>query len=298
MKDRWRRSIVLVHVVLFLSSATLTHGACGFPAPADTLGGDGSGILELPEVGRNGLATGMVGGMLAGSLVSSYYDWWKDNAEPFHLSSEGFFSDYSLGIDKLGHAFTSYFYFHMFHNIMEWGGFGPETSMRWAAGASVFFAVSVEIGDGLSQYGFSFEDLTFNLAGLAFGIAQVNVPFLRHFQLKWSYVPSNGYRWPPRFTDNYDAHTYWLTVDVRGLIPEDVLPWWPPCLNLALGYGVDDMQSKREFVFGLDLNLGAFEVSDPDLRMVTQTVSMFHIPAPAMKFTEEKAARFLPFHFR
>jgi hypothetical protein len=246
---------------------------------------------------RKVIATGLVGGILVGSLVSSYFDWWKDSAEPFHLVDDGLFNNYSLGIDKLGHSYTSYFYFHSFRNVMLWGGYDEGTAFWWAVGTTAFFAVSIEIGDGLSPYGFSLYDLAFNLGGLGFGMAQVAVPFLANFKLKWSYVPADGYRWPPHFTDHYDAHTYWLAVNVHNLLPHDWRDYWPEFIQLAVGYGVDDHQSKREAVIGLDLNLGAFQVGDPDLKLVQQTLDLFHYPAPAVKFTQGKAPKFKLLHW-
>lgn len=125
---------------------------------------------------RKVIATTVGGGFLVGSLVSSYYDWWKGTGEPFHFVSEGTFEDYSLGIDKIGHAYTSYCYYWTFKNVLEWGGYEHETAFWWAAGASAFFAISIEIGDGFSPYGFSFEDLAFNLEGSATAYCRQRFP--------------------------------------------------------------------------------------------------------------------------
>jgi hypothetical protein len=240
---------------------------------------------------RKVAATGVVGGMLVGSLISSYYDWWKDSAEPFHFSDDGLFNNYSLGIDKIGHAYTSYFYFHTFRNVMLWGGYDSSDAFWLAAGSSALFALSIEIGDGLSPYGFSAYDLAFNLGGLGYAMAQEAVPFLRNFSLKWSYVPEEGYRWPPHFTDHYDAHTYWLVVNVHNLLPGNWRACWPEFIQLAFGYGVDDRQSRRESVIGLDFNIGVFRAENPELRLLQQTVNLFPLPAPAVKFTEGKRPR-------
>jgi hypothetical protein len=246
---------------------------------------------------RKVVATGIVGSLLVGSLISSYYDWWKDTSEPFHFVDDGLFNNYSLGIDKIGHAFTSYFYFHTFRNVMLWGGYDPSDAFWWAAGGTSFFALSIEIGDGLSPYGFSGFDLAFNMAGLSYAMAQTAIPFLRNFNLKWSYVPSDGYRWPPHFTDHYDAHTYWLAINVHNLLPSGLQDCWPECIQLAVGYGVDDRQTRREAVIGIDFNLGAFRVGNPDLRLLQQTAAMIHLPSPAVKFTEEKPPRWYALHW-
>jgi len=241
---------------------------------------------------RKVISTALVGGLLVGSLVDSYFAWWKDASNPFTFHAEGWFNNPQLGIDKAGHLFTSYFYFHTFRNLMLWGGYDRSTALWWAAGASTFFAVSVEIGDGVSEYAFDYQDLVLNLAGIGYGMLQTDYPLLQNFNLKWSYVPRDGYRFPPRFTERYDAHTYWLTVNVHNLLPTPIRDYWPAFIQLAAGYGVDDRVSKRELVVGLDLNLEAFSVQNQELALLQKTLNMFHYPAPAVKFTQQKIPRY------
>jgi len=252
----------------------------------------------LPDAGRapvwttrKVVATGVVGCLLAGSLVGSYNDWWKDSAEPFHFVDDGLFQNYSLGVDKIGHAYTSYFYFHSFRNLLLWGGYDTSAAFWVAGGTAAFFALSIEVGDGLSPFGFSLYDLAFNIGGLGYAMAQVAVPCLRDFSLKWSYVPSGGYRWPPHFTDHYDAHTYWLTVNVHNLLPDEWSICWPEFIQLAVGYGVNKGYTRRELVVGLDLNIGALRVESPELKLLRDTVNLFHLPSPAVKMTENERPR-------
>jgi hypothetical protein len=245
---------------------------------------------------RRLVATGIVGSLLGGSLIGSYNDWWKDSAEPFHFVDDGLFNNYSLGVDKIGHAYTSYFYFHSFRNIMLWGGYDTSMAFWVAGGTAALFAVSIEIGDGLSPYGFSFYDLAFNMGGLGYAMAQVAVPYLRNFSFKWSYVPSGGYRWPPHFTDHYDAHTYWLAFNVHNLLPEKWNGFWPECIQLAVGYGVNKGYTRRELAVGIDLNIGAIDVENPELRLLRDTMNLFHVPSPAVKMTEGESPRWYVIH--
>jgi hypothetical protein len=273
---------LLVVVLLFAGQLRAQDALPESQASGDSSAGGARAII----------ATGAVGGILVGSLLSSYFDWWKGSSEPFHFTNDGLFTNYSLGIDKVGHAYTSYFYFHAFRNIMEWGGFGSRTSFWWAAGTSAFFALSIEIGDGMTSFGFSAGDLAFNMLGLGYGMLQDTYPFLQNFKLKWSYVPQDGYRWPPRFTEHYDAHVYWLTFNVHNLLPESMRDVWPEFLQLAVGYGVDDRMTRREGWFGLDFNFGAFGAQQPELRLVEQAADLIHIPLPAVKFTEGKTPKY------
>jgi hypothetical protein len=240
---------------------------------------------------RKVLATGLTAGILAGSLVESYYSWWKGAHDPFTFHAEGWFRT-NRGIDKAGHLFTSYFYFRTFRNLLLWGGYEAETAYWWAAGLSAFFALSVEVGDGLSEYAFDYQDLVFNAAGLGYGMLQTSVPALRNFNLKWSYVPDGGYRFPPRFTEHYDAHTYWLTANVNELLPESLEPYWPDVLQVGVGYSVADRVSRSEWVVGLDFNLEVLRPESQDLRLIIRTLDAFHYPAPAVKFSEKRAPEY------
>jgi hypothetical protein len=257
------------------------------------------GFSVKPEFGgRKLVATTMIGGMLVTSLIWSYDTWWRDAGRPFHFKTENWLDGYFRGLDKVGHFYTSYFYFQTFRNIMLWGGYEHSTANWWAAGAAGFFAVAVETGDGVTKdYGFDYQDIIFNFSGIGYGLLQTQVPFLKNFNFKWTYAPNEGYRFPVRFTDNYDAHTYWLSCDVNNLLPSSLEPLWPDWLNVAVGMGVDDHWTKREFLIGLDLNLQSlFRTENEDWLLVEKTVDMFHIPGPAIKWTEEKGPRYYLFH--
>lgn len=247
---------------------------------------------EAPSSFRRTVSVGMVAGSLALSVVWAFDEWWKGKSYPFHFLKEGWFDDYSLGIDKLGHAYTSYFYFNMFHTILLWGGHDEEDAFWWATGASAAFAIGVEVGDGITDYGFSYEDLTANMLGLGFGILRVKVPFMRNFSFKWSYIPEPGYNAALRFTRHYDGHTYWLAFNVHDLLPEGLQSWWPSFLQLAAGYSVADGQTRREGVIGLDFNLEIFQPPNRDIALVQKVVNMIHLPAPGIKFPEGRPAEF------
>ncbi len=257
------------------------------------------GFLTKPEfTGKKIVATGILGAWMVTSLVWSYDAWWKGTSAPFHLKSENWLNSSTLGIDKIGHFYTSYFYYNLFRNIMLWGGYDRTTAEWWAVGGAAFFALSVEIGDGFATtYGFDYQDVTFNLLGVGYGWLQHRVPMLNNFNFKWSFVPGTGYRFPVRFTDDYDAHTYWLTCDINKLLPASIEPYWPDFIQIAVGYGVDNLVTKREFIVGLDLNLlELFSPKQADLLLVIRTVDMLHLPAPAIKFTEQKVPRYYLFH--
>jgi hypothetical protein len=241
---------------------------------------------------RKTIAGVMVGGMLAVSLKWSYDTWWAEERIPFYFASENWLSGEHRGIDKIGHLYTSYFYFHILRNVMLWGGYDASSARWWGAGAAAFFAVTVELGDAVGGPGFDYQDLVFNAAGVGYAWLQTDVPFLRNFNFKWMYLPAGGLEWPPRFTKNYDAHTYWLTANVNSLLPDIIESYWPDWLQIGVGYGVDERMTKREFLIGLDIDLDVFSTTSEDVLLLRKTLNMLHIPAPAVKFTEDRAPRY------
>lgn len=240
---------------------------------------------------RKIVATGIIAGMIGTSTIWAVDAWWQGRSHPFNFYSEGWFNDYSLGMDKIGHAYTSYFYFHTFHNIMLWGGFDPSTAFWWGAGITELLAFSLEVGDGFSTFGFSYEDLVSNTLGLTYAALQTRIPWLQNFSLKWSYIPV-GQRDGLNFTQHYDSHTYWLSFNIHELLPDTWNEYWPKWLQLAAGYSVDERQTRREGVIGLDLNLEILPAPSADVLLVEKTLNMFHVPAPALKFTDGKPMRF------
>lgn len=244
---------------------------------------------------RRFIASGIMAGMIGTTVVWAADAWWQGRGHPFTFYNEGWLDDQWLGIDKVGHAYASYFYFHTFHNVMLWGGFDATKAFWWGAGITECLAIALEIGDGFSTFGFSYEDLTANTLGLAYGMLQTHVPFFQNFSLKWSYIPT-GVHNGLNFTQHYDAHTYWLSFNVHGLLPPDWKPYWPMLIQLAVGYSIDESQTRREGVIGLDFNLEVFPAPNPDILLLQKTVNMFHIPAPAVKFTEGKEPQYYLFH--
>jgi hypothetical protein len=262
-----------------------------FPSPASPADRADSLIvtegfrMEEGWTARKGISTGLAGALVIGSLVDSYYAWWKDSSRPFTFRSEGWFGGGHAGIDKLGHLFTSFFYFHTVRNLLLWGGHHPSTATWWSVGLTAFFAVSIEVGDGVSEYAFDYQDLVFNAAGLGCGLLQTEIPALRNFTLKWSFVPESGYRFPPRFTQDYDGHIYWLAVNVNALLPDELEPYWPDLLQVAGGYSVAEGGARSEYAVGFDLRLSIFDPPSPEAKLLIRTVDYFHVPMPGVKFS-------------
>lgn len=239
----------------------------------------------------------IIAGLTAQQAASVYFEykwWWENNYHPFHHENDGGFNNYSLGIDKVGHFYTSYMFSNLLYELMMWGKFS-EKSSEWVSVVLPFaWALSIELGDGFSKYAFSSQDLLANSLGIAYAVAQRKVPVLKKFTFKYSYFPSDYFRvrdmkgWS--LVSDYDGHIYWLSADVYGLLPKRFKPFWPKYINLAAGYGLQNFRPldpftdgpllKREFHFGLDFNLNSIPAKKQGWKTFLKMADHYHLPAP------------------
>ena len=236
------------------------------------------------------------------AIVLEYKWWWKGNYHPFTIQREGFWNDYSLGVDKFGHFFTSYFYFNALYNTLRWGGYDESTTMWVSVVVPALYAISLELGDGYSMYQFSPDDLLANSLGLGCAVLQVKHPFLKNFLFKWSYYPLGkryaGLHNPP--SNDYDGHIYWLSFQVHNLLPESVKGYWPRFLNLAVGYGSKNASlestgpMKRKFAVSLDYNLTELPLNGETWNAIKNIFDLIHFPAPGIRNIEGERPQFKP----
>ena len=247
----------------------------------------------------------------AASMYIEYKWWWEGNYHPFVIYSDGWFDNYSLGVDKCGHFYTSYMYFNALNEIMKWGEFKPKTRLIVSTAIPFVWALSIEIGDGFSNYNFSQADLLANSLGITYGLLQQRFPYLQNFKFKFSYYPSSYYQknnfnhWS--LTNDYDGHIYWLSMDVHNLLPATAKKYWLKYLNLSVGYGMEgfaksndpanyvhDDFKERKFCVGLDWNLSAFAIKNKTLKTTLNIVDFYHFPAPGMRKVGKESFEFKP----
>jgi hypothetical protein len=252
----------------------------------------------------------IIGGLItqqAASLYLEYKWWWKDDYHPFVMRSDGGFGNYSLGLDKVGHFYTSYMYSNLLYELMKWGNFNEKTS-EWVSVALPFaWALSIEIGDGFSSFEFSPQDLLANSIGIGYAVLQRKIPYLQHFNCKFSYFPhayylNNNFKgWS--LTSDYDGHIYWVTADIHGILPKTAKKYWPKYINMGLGYGINNFAAvihywepntvvQREFMLGLDINLNRLPIKNKSLKTFVKMADYIHLPAPGYKNTNQENWKF------
>jgi len=233
----------------------------------------------------------------AGAVFMEFQWWWRDDflykQHPFRLANDGYFYNYSYGVDKLGHLFTSYLFFHTTYDFLRWADFDEKTSVLSAIAVPAAHAIAIEIADGYSKYAFNPSDLLFNSLGIVYGVAQTQYPFLRNFNLKWSYIPTaNGGAKDPDWgpASDYSGHIYWIAIDVHNLLPESAQQYWPKFLNIAVGMGAknvsfgDTGEKKHKFAISLDWKMTELPLYGDTWDVIKKLIDKIHFPAPGIKF--------------
>ncbi len=235
---------------------------------------------------KNLVIAGLVVQQASSSLVE-YKWWWADSSYSFHFEHDGVFNNYSYGMDKIGHAYVSYLCFNAVYEAMTWADFTPKQRMYTSIALPAFWALSIEIGDAFSAYGFSVPDLTANFIGIGYGVLQHQVPFFKNINFKLSYYP----RIPEtRLSSNYDDHIYWLSFNMHNLLPGALGKKWPELINLAAGYSIEGYHSprmSRELMLGIDINLSAIKTKSKGLTAIKNVVNLIHLPSPGVQVTKE-----------
>lgn len=278
------------HLFIFLALITL----CGSPASAQHTTEHDSMFLFLP---RKDFAAYTTVAWSVGAVVMEFQWWWRDDflykQHSFRLANDGYFYNYSYGVDKLGHLFTSYLFFHTTYDFLTWANYDQKTAILSAIAVPAAHAIAIEIADGYSKYAFNPSDLVFNSIGIVYGVAQTQYPFLRNFNLKWSYIPTaNGGAKDPDWgpASDYSGHIYWIAMDVYNLLPESAQQYWPKFLNIAVGMGAknvsfgDTGEKKHKFAISLDWNMTELPLYGDTWDVIKNLINKIHFPAPGVKF--------------
>jgi hypothetical protein len=108
---------------------------------------------------------GLLGGFVDGVQGPAHYGF----DEPFHFTDEGYFQTwtYGGGADKASHFVISATVAGLAFDAYRLHGLSPDQAFGLSLFTTVVAGVLVEIGDGLTPYGFSAQDLTADTLGAA-----------------------------------------------------------------------------------------------------------------------------------
>ena len=285
-------------------------------------------ILSIPsisqhdstEVNKKRLNFLLIGGAATYtvSMVGLYHLWYKDYPQSsFHFINDG---DEWMGMDKLGHATTSYWVGRISYHSLKWAGVKEKHAVWYGGSAGFLFLTTIEIFDGFSaEWGATVGDLIANAAGAGLFIGQQLGWKEQRFILKFSYHPSEYAQYRPdvlgstsveRILKDYNGQTYWLSGNIHSFLREESR--FPKWLNVAIGYGAKGMlggtenlpeyedkpvpEYKRtsQYYLSLDVDLTRIPTRSKALKGLFTILGFIKIPLPTLEYNAED--QFI-FHF-
>ncbi len=272
-------------------------------------------------------ATGVTFTTFAIGLNNVWYAQYE--REGFHL-----FNDWHEWeqMDKMGHAYTSYIQSHLWYQGSRWTGLNEDNSIMVGAIAGTLFQSTVEVLDGFSkEWGFSLGDMGFNMVGVSsfwlqqkywgdqrikFKMSSFPKSYSDHLlqNEQGAYFPTSlddrtndlfGENYLTSFLKDYNAQTIWTSINIASFLHDDSR--WPDWLNVAIGYGAENMYGGfenqwevaeftftlpeseypryRQFYLALDLDLDRFKPKSHFLRTLFSILNVFKTPSPAIEIT-------------
>jgi hypothetical protein len=228
--------------------------------------------------------------LIGGAQIYQYNAFWS-NRVSFRIIEDG---DLELLADKGGHMFAGYVMSKLSTDVLLTTGCSEDWATIGGGLMGLGYQFFVEVQDGFGfGWGFSPSDMLANTAGAGLHIAQRYVPGMKYVSMKAEIYPSPwiGERTRPGSVtpiDDYSAWTWWLSLDVHGLLPEAAKPYWPSWLNLAFGYAarnIDSPDASRRFIVSLDYDLEKILPDGAPLwNWFRQYLNLLKLPAPAIEF--------------
>ncbi len=260
---------------------------------------------EITGSGNNISLTrlGIVCGASLTILGGIYYRWktawWNDGESEFHLYYNYTYID---NVDKVGHLYGGILFTECFATGLRWAGFDDESSLLYGGIFSTLVYTGVELKDGYApEWGFDPADLGGSVIGAFYPYLQKKVPFLQSFNFKWSYFPSNSTYYSNMnvqsrnnqfFNDDYEGQTFWLTANMKNLMPDKINSFMPDFLNIALGVSVenlaDPLNKHKVFIISPDIDLiKLFKPDNTFLKEFLRLLNYIHFPLPAIRISPD-----------
>jgi uncharacterized protein YfiM (DUF2279 family) len=247
----------------------------------------------------------------AASMTGLYQLWYKNSKhQPFT-----FFNDNAewKQVDKVGHLFSSFYIAYGAQRCLRWTGLEKKKADKIGAATAFLLLVPIEIFDGYSDaYGASTGDLAADAGGAALFYGQqllwnevrINPKFSFH-TTRYSMLRPNvlGGNLVSQSFKDYNGQTYWFSFDMDKFVP------FPKWLNLAAGYGAEDMifardhqnhnvgfNPYRQYYLSIDIDLSSIRTRSKVLKTLIFMAGMIKIPAPTISFSQ-KGARLHALYF-
>jgi hypothetical protein len=205
-------------------------------------------------------------------------------------------------MDKVGHAFTAFQLSNTSHKLLTWANSREKKRALVSAVAGFSILSSIEVFDGFSSsYGASLSDVAANATGSLLFYSQLIGWKEIRIHTKFSFTRSRMASLRPNvlgdglgqeILKDYNGQTYWLCADMDKFMP------FPKWLNLAVGYGAENMKyardsenqlegfnPSRQLYLSLDFDLTAIKTKSKLVKGLVYFVNMVKLPAPALEFS-------------
>jgi uncharacterized protein YfiM (DUF2279 family) len=251
------------------------------------------------------------------TLVGFYSAWYRQYPQTnFHSFND---SREWLQVDKVGHFYGAYIGSYGSTEMWRWTGL-PRNKRIWIGGLSgAVYQTVIETLDGFSVgWGWSWSDIAANLLGSGTVIAQELAWDEQRVKIKFSFHQRNygdaelnrradkifGKSPTERFIKDYNAQTYWASVNLHSFFPKSKLPRW---LNVAIGYGAEgmfgaesniakddngnttfnrtDIKRYRQWFIAPDIDLTKIKTKKKGIRLMLGILNAFKFPAPSLEYS-------------
>ena len=249
-------------------------------------------------------------------LVSLNSAWYKDQERTdFH-----FFNDNRQWkqVDKVGHFWGAFHQSRAGIDLLRWAGVPEKKAVIYGGLLGVALQTPIEIFDGYqSDYGASVGDLVANTVGSAAVVAQELAWREVRIMPKYSFHTTRyanerpnvlGSTLAEQALKDYNGQTYWLSVNVGAFLKEETR--YPKWLNLAVGYGAEEMvynhepsnraagfDAHRQFYLSPDLNLMHFKGRSKIWNTALYVLSIIKVPAPTLEYNRKNGFKVHALYF-
>ncbi len=256
-----------------------------------------------------------------GATMAALYSTWysKYPQTRFH-----FFNDNRewLQVDKVGHMYSAYIESYGSMEMWRWTGISRNKRILLGGISGAAYQTIIETLDGFSkEWGWSWGDFAANIAGSGLLMSQEYAWDEQRIRLKFSfhkktYATSKltkrandlfGKYEHERFLKDYNGQTYWLSANLNAFMPESNLPPW---LNVAVGYGAEnmfggeeniarnedgiitfdrrDLKRYRQWYLAPDVDFSRIKTRSKLLKLTLGFLNAFKFPAPALEVANGK----------
>jgi len=278
-------------LILFLFFSFVGHSQSGintFLKPSDTLNIQRRNAVIVAET------VFYVGGL---ACLNKGFDY------KFHIDHA-----YNLQMDKAAHVFASYQIGNLFFNSLKWSGVSEKNQLIYGAGMGFITLTSIEFLEGYGKYGASYKDMIANGIGTSLFVTQELLWHEQRIVTKLSFnhsdfLSSSPSQMKSQIMNEFDDQTVWLSINIHSFLKKSKIPKW---LNVAVGYGVENVSSKhyitidnitqkaapyRQFYLSFDADLTKIETKSHFLKTFFAVFNSIKIPAPTIEYSVNEGFR-------